>query len=356
MIQDSVFHAIDDLSSGNFDVVTADLDFTKLTGRSGSKVTEARANVIMNLALVYFQRDMYISAVSNVNGLLVGNPETEQHAGSNGTPTTDPIISEDTAGTIADVLDRNFDEGDIHLYLDRNDMDTHWLEMEVDSNGNIKFADWKTEKAYNDLFDKMLKALRDKGIKSTDLSDADFKKMYQTAWISAYNSFDNNQRYELQDVLEVVVANLNTIVSKSSSSKDSVARSVIEAGSAMSVVEENNEILNYGNTNINLNYGDGNVHLSDDNSDMKYQAEIEKLRQKLKAKFSGVPEDVIDRLLYQAQKDAIYACTEETRDIPRGLQVDGGTRDGDRSRISIGDLMKLIAYKFDKLLLKGVLS
>ena len=350
MVQEALHQVLNNLFHENYSQLPSGFD--KL-------IDDKQINTenLMTLVYTYLESNLYNAAIHDKDGSIVsGNPETEQHAGSNGTPTTNPIISEDTAGTIADVLDSKFDEGDIHLYLDRNDMDTHWLEMEVDSNGNIKFADWKTEKAYNDLFDKMLKALRDKGIKSTDLSDADFKKMYQTAWISAYNSFDNNQRYELQDVLEVVVANLNTIVSKSSSSKDSVARSVIEAGSAMSVVEENNEILNYGNTNINLNYGDGNVHLSDDNSDMKYQAEIEKLRQKLKAKFNGVPEDVIDRLLYQAQKDAIYACTEETRDIPRGLQVDGGTRDGDRSRISIGDLMKLIAYKFDKLLLKGVLS
>ncbi len=130
---------------------------------------------------------------------------------------------------------------------------------------------------------------------------------------------------------------------------------IVQNGSAMTQVTNDTTVINYKNVDVNRDYGDGNVHMSDDNSDKQYQKAIEELRYRLKGKYVP-PLSISDfnSWFTQAQKDAINACANNTRDITKGLQLSEGTRHHDGWEIEIDQIMELIAYKFDKLVYKKI--
>lgn len=189
----------------------------------------------------------------------------------------------------------------------------------------------------------------------TGLSDAELKNVYRAAWLATYSSYNNNQSYDLSEVLTKVVANMKKILNKLKTNPEYYT--IIQTGSAMTQAWTDTTSIHYGGTDTSLNWTDGDVHLSNDDSDKKYQTAIAKLRTALKGKYvPPLSESQFNSWFTSAQKDAIRACLDNSVDITKDLIVKDGTRHKDGSNIQIGQLMELIAYKFDKYVYKNLFS
>ena len=310
--------------------------------------TQTYANTITNLAAYYFEQSLYNVALTD-NTLTSGNTKPEEK-----TITVDDATKtkfKNAATSINNMLTDIFDSSYIKGLLGVNGCDgTYWLEMDVNSSGNFRFSDSKTETAYNKLFEAM-KAKS--GFRNSGLTESEFKQIYNAAWLDSYNGYDNNQKYNLNDVLNKVVSNMRKIMNKLSSNPEYM--NLIKGGSSMTKITSSTTNLVYKYTNVDRDYGDGNVHLSGDNSDRNYQKYIEEFKTKLKGSYvPPLSESQFNSWFLQAQKDAIKACAEDSRDITKDLQVKRGTRYKDGSAIEVNKLMELIAYKFDKIMYKNI--
>ena len=360
MVYDAVKDAIENIGNirytkipNNFTVFNElRKNYPRYTEAQLSKITKsisADANTIMSLATYYFEQNLYNAALTD-NNLTNGNVVTEPK-----TITVDDATKakyKKAESYIKVMLNDIYDSSHIKGLLVNNGCDgAHWLEMDVDSNGNFRFSDNKTKTAYDKLFAEMKTK---SAFANSGLTEAEFKQIYNAAWLDSYNGYDNNQMYNLSDVLNKVVANMQKILSKLSTNPEYL--NLIKSGSSMTKVSSGNTTsVSYKYTKIERDFGDGNVHLSNDNSDKEYQKVIEEFKTKLKDSYvPPLSESQFASWFLQAQKDAISTCMNRTRDITKDLQVNHGTRKDDGSNIKLAQLMELIAYKFDKIMYKNV--
>ena len=360
MVYDAVKDAIENIGNirytkipNNFTVFNElRKEYPRYTEAQLSKVTKsisADANTIMSLATYYFEQNLYNAALTD-NNLTNGNVVTEPK-----TITVDDATKakyKKAESYIKVMLSDIYDSSHIKGLLVNNGCDgAHWLEMDVDSNGNFRFSDNKTKTAYDKLFAEMKTK---SAFANSGLTEAEFKQIYNAAWLDSYNGYDNNQKYNLSDVLNKVVANMQKILSKLSTNPEYL--NLIKSGSSMTKVSSGiTTSVSYKYTKIERDFGDGNVHLSNDNSDKEYQKVIEEFKTKLKDSYvPPLSESQFASWFLQAQKDAISTCMNRTRDITKDLQVNHGTRKDDGSNIKLAQLMELIAYKFDKIMYKNV--
>ena len=347
LINDAVKKAVENIGKQNK---------TEIPNHFSITSTQTYATTIANLATYYFEQALYITALTD-NTFTNGNPKTETKTINVDETTKAKYKAAATSinGMLTDIYDSSHIKG---LLANAGIDGDYLLEMDVDSYGNMRFTNLGTKTAY----EKLLSEMKTKsGFKNSGLTESEFKQIYNAAWLDSYNSFNNSQKYNLNDVLNKVVANMQKIMNKLSTNPEYL--NLIKGGSSMTKITTSTTSVNYGGTDRTRDYGDGNVHLSDDNSDKTYQKYIEELRTKLKDSYvPPLSEYQFNTWFTQAQKDAIYECQENKNDITKDLVYGslsnmsgaGGTRKGDHSNIEINKLMELIAYKFDKIMYKNV--
>ena len=347
LINDAVKKAVENIGKQNK---------TEIPNHFSITSTRTYATTIANLATYYFEQALYITALTD-NTFTNGNPKTETKTINVDETTKAKYKAAATSinGMLTDIYDSSHIKG---LLANAGIDGDYLLEMDVDSYGNMRFTNLGTKTAY----EKLLSEMKTKsGFKNSGLTESEFKQIYNAAWLDSYNSFNNSQKYNLNDVLNKVVANMQKIMNKLSTNPEYL--NLIKGGSSMTKITTSTTSVNYGGTDRTRDYGDGNVHLSDDNSDKTYQKYIEELRTKLKDSYvPPLSEYQFNTWFTQAQKDAIYECQENKNDITKDLVYGslsnmsgaGGTRKGDHSNIEINKLMELIAYKFDKIMYKNV--
>ena len=340
MVNESVKKAVTNIANKNYNEIPKDFNISNTT---------TYATTVANLALFYFEQLLYNTALNN-DSLLSGNIPEEQN--------TINVTEEDEAkwkksnDSIKAMLDDIFDSNYINGFLTQNECNgSHWLEMDVDTNNKMNFSDLATQKAYDKFFEQMISK---SGFKNSGLTETEFKQIYNMAWIDVYNKYkENNQEYNLNDILNTVVNNLKKILNRLTINPEYSV--FIQNDSAMTQKSSDKREISYENTDIKRDYGDNNVHLSDNESDKIYQDAVNSLRTKLKGKYvPPLSEFQFDSWFKQAQEEAWYACMENSRDITKGLQVKDGTRHGDGCNIQIDQITELICYKFDKLILKNL--
>ena len=341
MVNAAVKEAITNIANNN----------TSKIPQSISTNNPAYAYITINkLAAYYFEQNLMKAALTD-STLLDGNPEptaaksievtdADKTKWQNASDSINKVLSKYTTSKINDVLVAGDCSG------------THSLHMDVSSDGTINFADSATQKAYDKLFASMQEYF---DLVGTGLSNTELKNVYRAAWLATYSTYNNNQSYDLSEVLTKVVANMKKILNKLKTNPEYYT--IIQTGSAMTQDWTDTTSIHYGGTDTSVNWADGDVHLSNDDSDKKYQAAIEKLRTALKGKYvPPLSEYQFNIWFTNAQKDAIRACLDNSRDITKDLVYSDGTRHKDGSNIQIGQLMELIAYKFDKYVYRNLLS
>lgn len=245
----------------------------------------------------------------------------------------------------------------MQLYL-ANATGKQSLSMDVDSKGNIRFDDNDTQNAYDRVFNRLMKI---GGFNNCGLQEGEVKQIYQKAWIQTYNNYNNQANVDLNQFINDVFTNMTSILSYLATSNNAQKISVITSDSAMKVVNGADEEsplastakIYYADTDYNLDYGDGNVHLKEDKSDKEYQKAINELKKQLKGIYvPPLTENTFNQLFTLAQKEALEDCDNNKNDITFGSTNKNGSRQGDKGYIQINELMEIVAYKFDKAILR----
>lgn len=246
-------------------------------------------------------------------------------------------------------------------------------EFGMDANGNIVFQESTTTQIYNKLCDEFIKQLRAAGVTESQISNADAKKMVQTAWIMSYNYFNSSQSNDTVNFLNSTLGNLRKILNKIKTNPEYL--DIITGHTAYADSTLTTGLTHYGTNTTAGNdqiiiykdgynqTSDGAIHLGNAADDPDYQATMGDLLTRLINKYPNIDKSIITSVFREAQKKAIDICRNNTFDCPHGtangsggvLDTDknwGGrdNRKKDKDKIYMSELVNLTLYCFDKLL------
>lgn len=256
-------------------------------------------------------------------------------------------------------------------------------EFGMDANGNIKFQETTTTNIYNNLCNEFIAQLRAAGVTTSQISDADARKMVQAAWIMSYNYFNSSQSNNTVNFLNSTLGNLRKILNKIKTNPeylDIITGHTAYADTTLIYGKDGkkdgkDDLIHYG-TDTTLSNDqiiiyengyttttDGVVHLANTQDDPDYQATMGDLLTRLINKYPNIDKSIITSVFREAQKKAIDICRNNTFDCPHGtangsggvLDTDknwGGrdNRKKDKDKIYMSELVNLTLYCFDKLL------
>lgn len=287
-------------------------------------------------------------------------------------------------GELADLLDYFFNEHSAELICGHSEIHT---EFGINSDGTMAFQEADTAEVYNNLEYSVLKEFKNKNKEAYDLiGEKNLKKIFQSAWIMAYNSFPSSQKNRTANFIQAVLNNMDKILNSIKAHPENLA--VYTSNTAYANSNLTDGLIHYG---TNTTYGNDEriyyggayrtegdtVHIENTDDDPDYQATMSALLSKiLKTEpYKNIDPDVITHAFREAQIEALKIAQNNIYDCPYGTNNNGNmyipfayqgsrvedetrywggndSREGDKSTIHMNVLVQLTLYCFDRLLYK----
>ena len=260
-------------------------------------------------------------------------------------------------------------------------------EFGVDADGNIVFENSATTTVYNILCNKVLSELK-KSEFGQELIDSlggesIVKKLVQSAWILAYNTYPSSQRNNTAAFIQTVLDNLSNVFKKVKDNQEYIDILTMHTNYADRTLTDglihygtdttygNDPKITYeGNTTVG---SDGLVHISNNTDDVDWTSTMSQLREKLINKYDGIIDsEKIKEIFKNAQQEALKIAQNNVADCPyatgRGsgsMEANDGNkrftdgknnRSGDDFVITMKEIVQLVLYCFDKLLYAELLK
>ena len=339
---------------------------------------------LVQITLYNFDKNLYAgvakdgdAAVNNANGEQTQIPKVEADA-----PVVDETIKEaaqKTEYSIDNVITRDFDD------IVEKAGDTMHTEFGMDSSGNIVFQEKETAAVFDEIVKRLKLELNNyNAYGNTDVlgelgGDAVLERLVQSAWISAYNTFDSSTSNNTEKFVDTVFKNLKTMMDRIQSNTDLIDVFTEHTAYADKTLTDGlkhyNKNTTYGNDEV-INYGgqvsvyeDGTVHIDNTKDDRDYQTTMNELLERLIAKYPNVDPEYITDIFRQSQKNALQTLQSNKYDCPYGTGNNNGrvedrgknwggrdNRKGDDSIIHMDELVQITLYNFDKLLYNMLLG
>ena len=355
-------------------------------GRDNRKGDDSNIHMdeLVQITLYNFDKNLYAgvakdgdAAVNNANGEQTQIPKVEADA-----PVVDETIKEaaqKTEYSIDNVITRDFDD------IVEKAGDTMHTEFGMDSSGNIVFQEKETTAVFDEIVKRLKLELNNyNAYGNTDVlgalgGDAVLERLVQSAWISAYNTFNSSTSNNTEKFVDTVFKNLKTMMDRIQSNTDLIDVFTEHTAYADKTLTDGlkhyNKNTTYGNDEL-INYGgqvsvyeDGTVHIDYTKDDRDYQSTMNELLERLIAKYSNVDPEYITDIFRQSQKNALQTLQSNKYDCPYGTGNNNGrvedrgknwggrdNRKGDDFKIHMDELVQITLYNFDKLLYNMLLG